>query len=51
MHGEDDKANISAVSCFHLLHLGCFIGSHKKGKSFPCPYCNAVTNCFFVRDF
>lgn len=52
MNGDNDKGNVRMFTCFHTLHLGCFVTAHRNGRNgnFMCPLCNSSVNCFFMRD-
>lgn len=53
MHGDNDKANVNMFTCFHILHVNCFITSHQgnRNSSFSCPLCATTINCFFLRNY
>lgn len=52
VHGKNNVTNTFINTCFHAIHVNCFIQMDKKNDlSFNCPYCQAFTNFIIPIEF
>ena len=46
LHGEEIKTSTIVDTCFHTIHIPCFMTMKKKNMGFACPLCSKNINCF-----
>lgn len=46
IHGKNNISNTYISTCFHPVHINCYINFRKNSdSSFNCPLCQALCNC------
>ena len=47
IYADQNKANTLITTCFHTIHVNCYIEMNKSVVEFNCPLCTKKGNCIF----